>query len=176
MALDIDRYNGKLYDNGNGTNYLITAAHRHSRLPKSRQYVTSVLARCRIFDEERGLMKGGIGIGASTKKGCLEIHITHSLSVWTKPRAAVGVHCRQGRARSGVMLAAYMVRFHQFLPDQAIALIRDLRTGSCEYPEHEEAVVLYHKHLTKDNPGSYGVTPETINEVAETARAFNKRK
>ncbi|XP_072948215.1 dual specificity protein phosphatase 23-like [Epargyreus clarus] len=86
----------------------------------------------------------------------------------------MGIHCRQGRSRSGIMLACYLVHFHRFLPDQALNTIRMIRPGSCDFPEHEEAVGRYYEYLTQDNPLKFGVSGDIMEEFIETAREYNK--
>ena len=56
---------------------------------------------------------------------------------------AVGVHCRMGRGRTGVMAACYLVRFHGKTPERAIVEIRRHRPYSIETYEQERAVVRY---------------------------------
>ncbi|EFA06651.2 Dual specificity protein phosphatase 23-like Protein [Tribolium castaneum] len=60
---------------------------------------------------------------------------------------AVGVHCRMGRGRTGVMAACYLVRFQDFAPEKAITSVRLQRTGSIETSEQERAVVRYRDYL-----------------------------
>ncbi|KAG6463439.1 dual specificity protein phosphatase 23 [Manduca sexta] len=87
----------------------------------------------------------------------------------------MGIHCRQGRSRSGVMLACYLVHFHRFLPDQAMNVIRMIRPGSCDFQEHEEAVGRYFEYLTEDNPVKFGVSGEVMEEFVEAAKESTKR-
>jgi atypical dual specificity phosphatase len=54
----------------------------------------------------------------------------------------VGVHCTAGLGRSGTMAAAYLVSTGASA-DDAISFIRDLRPGSIETPEQEQAVRLF---------------------------------
>jgi len=56
----------------------------------------------------------------------------------------VGIHCRQGRGRSGVMAACYLVRFQDLPPERAIINLRLQRPGSIETSEQERAVVHFH--------------------------------
>ncbi|XP_071053772.1 dual specificity protein phosphatase 23-like isoform X1 [Onthophagus taurus] len=56
---------------------------------------------------------------------------------------AVGIHCRMGRGRTGVMAACYLVRFLDLAPERAITEIRLKRPGSVEVIEQERAVIKY---------------------------------
>ena len=54
----------------------------------------------------------------------------------------VAVHCAAGKGRTGTILAGYFVAAG--MPaDRAIEHVRDLRPGSIETPEQEDAVRLY---------------------------------
>jgi protein tyrosine phosphatase len=59
----------------------------------------------------------------------------------------VGVHCRMGQGRTGVMSACFLVHFYDQSPEQAITNVRLLRPGSVETYEQEKAVVRYHDYL-----------------------------
>lgn len=61
----------------------------------------------------------------------------------------VGVHCTAGLGRSGTMAAAYLVA-EGSTADEAIATIRQLRPGSIETPEQEEAVRHFETHMAED--------------------------
>ncbi|XP_075223971.1 dual specificity protein phosphatase 23-like [Lycorma delicatula] len=56
---------------------------------------------------------------------------------------AVGVHCRMGRGRAGVMAACYLVRFKDYTPERAITTIRITRPGSIETYDQEKIVHNY---------------------------------
>lgn len=65
---------------------------------------------------------------------------------------AVGVHCRMGRGRTGVMAACYLVKFQGQSPDSAIASIRRLRPGSIETYSQEKAVVAFYDNIMGTMP------------------------
>ncbi|XP_031327282.1 dual specificity protein phosphatase 23-like [Photinus pyralis] len=66
---------------------------------------------------------------------------------------AVGIHCRMGRGRTGVMGACYLVRFCGLAPERALINLRLLRPGSVETREQERAVLQYHDYIRKAAPG-----------------------
>ena len=55
----------------------------------------------------------------------------------------VAVHCRNGRGRSGTMLACYLMRHRGFSADEAIARVRAVRPGAVETQEQVAAVRAY---------------------------------
>jgi len=55
------------------------------------------------------------------------------------------VHCAAGKGRTGLVLAAYLVR-HGKRADDAINQVRALRPGSIEMPVQQDAVRLYAKN------------------------------
>jgi atypical dual specificity phosphatase len=63
----------------------------------------------------------------------------------------VAVHCRNGRGRSGTMLACYLTRHRGFSAQGAIARVRAVRPGAVETQEQVAAVRAY-----ADAPGQYG--------------------
>jgi atypical dual specificity phosphatase len=69
------------------------------------------------------------------------------MSVIDKAKAAgmgVAVHCLAGKGRTGTVLAAYFV--HQGMPArEAIEKVRQLRPGSIEVPEQEDAIWLFER-------------------------------
>ncbi|VVD00040.1 unnamed protein product [Leptidea sinapis] len=87
----------------------------------------------------------------------------------------LGIHCRQGRSRCGVMLASYLVHFHRFDPDQALNVIRMIRPGLCDFYDHEEAVGKYYEKLTENNPLHFGVSGEVMEEFMEAAKEYTKK-
>ena len=58
----------------------------------------------------------------------------------------VGVHCTAGQGRTGTMLATYLV-YQGSTAEDAIAKIRELRPGSIETVEQEEAIQAYYEYL-----------------------------
>lgn len=60
----------------------------------------------------------------------------------------VGVHCTAGMGRSGTILATYLVYLGQDA-DAAIDRVRELRPGSIETKEQEDAIRAYHAYLMR---------------------------
>lgn len=58
-----------------------------------------------------------------------------------------------GRGRTGVMVACYLVHFHDMAPERAMNKVRIERPGSVETRTQERAVLQYHDHLRKNGPG-----------------------
>lgn len=58
----------------------------------------------------------------------------------------VGVHCTAGMGRTGTMLATYLVALGS-TAEEAIARVRELRPGSIETTEQEEAIRAYEAYL-----------------------------
>ncbi|MFL6477224.1 MAG: dual specificity protein phosphatase 23 [Nitrososphaera sp.] len=57
------------------------------------------------------------------------------------------VHCAAGKGRTGVMLAAYLIRKENLTAEDAIAKIRRLRPGSVQSLTQETALSMYEKYL-----------------------------
>lgn len=56
---------------------------------------------------------------------------------------AVGVHCAEGRGRTGVMCACYLIYYHDMEPWDAIRIMRRQRPGSVERKIQEETVIKF---------------------------------
>ena len=56
------------------------------------------------------------------------------LAVVERLPAAVAVHCRSGRGRSGTLVALYLMKHHGFSAREAIAWLRIVRPGWCVRP------------------------------------------
>ncbi|GJQ76669.1 hypothetical protein Trydic_g15526 [Trypoxylus dichotomus] len=72
----------------------------------------------------------------------------------------VGIHCRMGRGRTGVMAACYLTRFQDVTPERAITMIRLMRPGSVETREQERAVIRYFDCLR-------GTAPSEIQQIKD---------
>jgi atypical dual specificity phosphatase len=68
-------------------------------------------------------------------------------AIFLFPFQGVGVHCRMGRGRTGVMTACFLVHFYGQSPERAITNVRLMRPGSVETYEQEKAVVKYYDYL-----------------------------
>ncbi|XP_018319735.1 dual specificity protein phosphatase 23-like [Agrilus planipennis] len=59
----------------------------------------------------------------------------------------VGVHCRMGRGRTGVMVACYLMYFFSLTPDRALTNVRLQRPGSVETFTQERILFTYYDYL-----------------------------
>jgi len=64
-----------------------------------------------------------------------------------KEGEAVGVHCAEGRGRTGVMCACYLIYYYDMEPWDAIRIMRRQRPGSVERKVQEETVVRFYTLL-----------------------------
>ncbi|KAL3275931.1 hypothetical protein HHI36_020665 [Cryptolaemus montrouzieri] len=79
-------------------------------------------------------------------------------------KKAIGIHCRMGRGRTGVMVACYLVHFKNLTPERAITEIRLMRPGSIESYAQERSVFQYHDYMRglkvlpgEENQSSYSI-------------------
>jgi atypical dual specificity phosphatase len=61
------------------------------------------------------------------------------------------VHCAAGKGRTGVVLAAYMVKKQNLTAEEAIEKIRIMRPGSVQSIVQETALSMYEKYLKIKN-------------------------
>lgn len=59
------------------------------------------------------------------------------------------VHCLAGVGRTGMVLAAYLVKTRKMSAEEAVAEVRRLRPGSVQRRSQESAVAEYEAHLFK---------------------------
>jgi len=69
--------------------------------------------------------------------------LEQQIETWERP---VVITCRSGLGRTGTVLACYMVSVGYTAPD-AIEYVREIRPGSIETPEQEQAIHRYAKLL-----------------------------
>ena len=68
---------------------------------------------------------------------------------------AVAVHCAEGRGRTGVMCACYLIYYYDMEPWDAIRIMRRQRPGSVERKVQEETVVRCSNKLTAISRGMW---------------------
>ena len=69
--------------------------------------------------------------------------IEAEIETWEHP---VVVTCQAGLGRTGTVLASYFV-YVGYKPEDAIKLIREMRPGSIQTAEQEDAIKSYYEHL-----------------------------
>ncbi|GBN92024.1 Dual specificity protein phosphatase 23 [Araneus ventricosus] len=78
---------------------------------------------------------------------------------------AVGVHCRMGRGRTGVMAACYLVKFHNMTPQSAMGQVRKMRPGSIETYCQEEAVMDYYYSICIERQKQLNAKDSSLNSL-----------
>lgn len=66
----------------------------------------------------------------------------------------VNVHCAAGRGRTGLILAAYLLKKENLDAEEAVDKIRHLRPGSIQSEVQEVAITMYEKYLKNKENGS----------------------
>ena len=70
-----------------------------------------------------------------------EVSVVAALMLMLDCLQAVAVHCAEGRGRTGVMCACYLIYYYDMEPWDAIRIMRRQRPGSVERKVQEETVV-----------------------------------
>ena len=75
----------------------------------------------------------------------------------------MAVHCAEGRGRTGVMCACYLIYYYDMEPWDAIRIMRRQRPGSVERKVQEETVVRLIICICKSLEGN--LTPLTLSNI-----------
>eukprot|EP00094_Tigriopus_californicus_P014382 TCALIF_13952-PA protein Name:"Similar to DUSP23 Dual specificity protein phosphatase 23 (Homo sapiens)" AED:0.36 eAED:0.41 QI:0/0.33/0.5/0.75/0.33/0.25/4/0/280 len=87
-----------------------------------------------------------------------------------KQGEAVAVHCAEGRGRTGVMCACYLIYYHDLKPWDAIRIMRRQRPGSVERRTQEDTVVRFYNLLQEYGKQSLEVLDEKEREWLDERR------
>ncbi len=60
------------------------------------------------------------------------------------------IHCAAGKGRTGLMLAAYLIKYNRLDVNDAMNKVRALRPGSIQSIYQEEALKMYYTYLYKN--------------------------
>ena len=83
---------------------------------------------------------------------------------------AVGVHCAEGRGRTGVMCACYLIYYYDMEPWDAIRIMRRQRPGSVERKVQEETVVRFYTLLMDYGKESIDSLDQRDKQLMESQR------
>lgn len=87
-----------------------------------------------------------------------------------KQGEAVAVHCAEGRGRTGVMCACYLIYYHDLKPWDAIRIMRRQRPGSVERRTQEDTVVRFYNLLQEYGKHSLEILDEKEREWLDERR------
>ena len=87
---------------------------------------------------------------------------------------AVGVHCAEGRGRTGVMCACYLIYYHDLKPWDAIRIMRRQRPGSVERRTQEDTVVTFYQLMQDYGKESLEILEEKEKEWRELQKIEKK--
>ncbi|CAH2012483.1 unnamed protein product [Acanthoscelides obtectus] len=86
----------------------------------------------------------------------------------------VGVHCRMGLGRTGVMVAVYLMYFHGMEPIQALRNLRYLRPGSVDSEVQEKCVLEYRPNAKISNDNRIQKITKEGNHLLSLLRGDNR--
>ena len=84
---------------------------------------------------------------------------------------AVGVHCAEGRGRTGVICACYLIYYYDMEPWDAIRIMRRQRPGSVERKVQEETVVMFYELLNVE----YGCL-DNLEQIEKEYKRFKQQQ
>eukprot|EP00092_Neocalanus_flemingeri_P024412 GFUD01026468.1.p1 GENE.GFUD01026468.1~~GFUD01026468.1.p1 ORF type:complete len:1011 (+),score=220.73 GFUD01026468.1:495-3527(+) len=87
-----------------------------------------------------------------------------------KEGEAVGVHCAEGRGRTGVMCACYLIYYYDMEPWDAIRIMRRQRPGSVERKVQEQTVERFYQLLSDYGKESIDRLDQRERQLMETQR------
>ena len=93
----------------------------------------------------------------------INLFFTHIIIIFK----AIGVHCAEGRGRTGVMCACYLIYYHDLKPWDAIRVMRRQRPGSVERKVQEDTVVLFYQLLQDYGKESLEILEEKEKEFRD---------